>query len=307
MICPPLLFFYVHIPSSGLMTPDFSLNSISTDDPKAVEASILETAGHCFPGQNLERISKLMEAVQDLYGGNIPPWQASDMAYHDFEHTLQVTLCWSRMFLSLKAHRKEIPVVYADFLLGIAACLLHDTGYLKEIDDPTGTGAKYVLIHEHRSCQISRRFLMRLNWPDTPIGVVQRMIASTGPRAVIDGIPFISPTEKILAQMLATADFLAQMADPGYLEKLPSLFKEFEEFDRLRGLSQTERPFPNLDTLVSSTPQFWYQFVLPRLKVDYDNVYRLLNQPWPDGENTYLQQAEANIDALKPVVENPES
>ena len=147
---------------------------------------------------------------------------------------------------------------------------------------------------------------MRLNWPDTPIGVVQRMIASTGPRAVIDGIPFASPTEKVMAQLLATADFLAQMADPRYLDKLPSLFEEFEEFDRLRGLSQTERPFPNLHTLVSSTPQFWYQFVLPRLKVDYDGVYRLLNQPYPDGKNVYLEQAEANIEALKPSAKDPE-
>jgi len=244
-----------------------------------------------------------MEAVEKLFAGGVAPYQASDMAYHDFEHTLQVALCWTRMFQSLKAHREDLPVAYADFLLGIAACLLHDTGYLKEGDDPAGTGAKYVLIHEHRSCKISRRFLMSLKWPDEAASVVQRLIASTGPRAVIDGIPFATPSEKVLAQMLATADFLAQMADPQYLDKLPSLFKEFEEFDRLRGLTQTERPFPNLDSLVSSTPQFWYQFVLPRLKIDYSGVYRLLNTPWPDGPNPYLQQAEANIEALQ--TDNP--
>lgn len=281
------------------MTPGFSLNSIPTDDPKAVESAILDIAADCYPGQDLDRISDLMDNVERLFAGDVPPYQASDMAYHDFEHTLQVSLCWARMFHSLKEHRKERPVVYADFLLGVAGCLLHDTGYLKETGDPSGTGAKYVLIHEHRSCQISRKFLMRLEWPEQAISVTQRLIASTGPRAIIDGIPYISPTEKTLAQMLATADFLAQMSDPMYLDKLPYLFEEFEEFDRLRGLSQTERPFPNLDSLVSSTPQFWYQFVLPRLKVDYDSVYRLLNHPWPDGPNVYLQQAEANIDALE--------
>lgn len=281
------------------MTPDFSISSIPTHDPKAVEGAVVEISGECFPGQEAKRITSLMEAVEELYSGKIQPYQASDMAYHDFEHTLQVTLCWARMFHALKEHRKEYPVTHEDFLLGVAACMLHDTGYLKEVNDPTGTGAKYVLIHEHRSCQIARRFLMRLNWPEKAILFVQRLVASTGPRAVIDGIPFISPTEKILAQMLATADFLAQMADPLYLEKLPSLFEEFEEFDKLRGLSQTERPFPNLDSLVSSTPKFWYQFVLPRLKVDYDGVYRLLNRPFPDGPNPYLQQAEANIDALQ--------
>lgn len=281
------------------MTAAFSLNSIPTDDITAVESAITEIGQACFPDQKLDRIRNLMQAVHDLYQGKVYPYQASDMAYHDLEHTLQVTLCWARMFSALKEHRADIPVTYADFLLGAAACLLHDTGYLKETDDPAGTGAKYVLIHEHRSCQISRRFLMRMQWPDSAISVVQRMIASTGPRAVIDGIPFISPTEKILAQMLATADFLAQMSDPAYVDKLPSLFKEFEEFDRLRGLSQTERPFPNLDTLISSTPQFWYQFVLPRLKGDYGSVYKLLNSPYPDGPNVYIQHAEANIDALQ--------
>lgn len=281
------------------MTSGFSLDSIPTDDPKAVEKAIRDIARDCFPGQDLGRFTDLMDNVERLFAGKIPPYQASDMAYHDFEHTLQVSLCWARMFQSLKIHRAEFPVVYADFLLGVASCLLHDTGYLKESDDPAGTGAKYVLIHEHRSCQISRKFLMRLQWPEKAIAVTQRLIASTGPRAIIDGIPFVSPTEKTLAQMLATADFLAQMSDPMYLEKLPYLYEEFEEFDRLRGLTQTERPFPNLDSLVSSTPQFWYQFVLPRLKADYGSVYKLLNQPWPDGPNIYLQQAEANIDALE--------
>jgi hypothetical protein len=288
------------------MAAEFTLHTIPTDDPKAVGEAVAEIGKACFPEQKLDRIRNLMTSVDDLYQGKTHPYQASDMAYHDLEHTLQVTLCWARMFQSLKEYKPEFPVVYADFLLGIAACLLHDTGYLKETDDPSGTGAKYVLIHEHRSCQISRRFLMRLEWPDTAISVVQRMIASTGPRAIIDGIPFISPTEKTMAQLLATADFLAQMSDPGYLDKLPSLFKEFEEFDRLRGLSNTERPFPNLDTLVSSTPQFWYQFVLPRLKVDYDGVYRLLNNPYPLGNNAYLQQAEANIEALQPKEEDKE-
>ena len=282
-----------------VMTAAFTLESIPTHDIEAVEAAISEIGKACFPNQKLDRISNLMAAVHDLYQGKIAPYQASDMAYHDLEHTLQVTLCWSRMFQSLKIHRTQVPVAYADFLLGTAACLLHDTGYLKEGKDPAGTGAKYVLIHEHRSCQISRRFLMRLEWPDSAISVVQRMIASTGPRAVIYGIPFISPTEKTLGQMLATADFLAQMSDPGYVQKLPSLFEEFEEFDRLRGLSQTERPFPDLDTLISSTPQFWFQFVLPRLKKDYGAVYKLLNSPYPDGNNVYIQHAEANIETLR--------
>jgi hypothetical protein len=268
-------------------------------DPAGIQAFAEACAHRCFPRQPLDCVSDLFLKVTDLFQGRIPPYQESDTAYHDLDHTLRVVACWCRMFEALHTHHPEKPLSYPDFLLGLAGSLLHDTGYLKEQHDPSGTGAKFALIHEARSCQIARRFLLGLKWPDAAIAVAQRLIASTGPRAIIDGIRYASPTEKTLAQMLATADFLAQMADPLYLEKLPDLFKEFEELDRLRGLSQTERPFPNLDTLVSATPVFWYQFVLPRLKLDYASVYRLLNDPYPEGPNPYLARAEANIKELQ--------
>ncbi len=271
----------------------------ASQSPETVRDHIHAIGETCFPRQDLRRIDHLLEKVQALFRGEHSPYQASDTAYHDFEHTLCVAVCWSDMFASLVRNQPLLPVGYSEFLLGMAACLLHDTGYLKEQHDPAGTGAKFTLVHEARSCRIARRFLLRLNWPDAAVKLVQRLIVATGPRAVIEAMPFVSPSEKILAQMLASADFLAQMADPEYLRKLPALFDEFEEIDKLRGLSQTERPFPNLDTLVNATPSFWEQFVLPRLKDDYAGVYRLLNDPYPEGPNFYLAQAEANIAALR--------
>lgn len=260
---------------------------------------LLDSCQCAYGARGLPRLEELIDHSHSLFMGNFPPYQAGDTAYHDLEHTCQVTLCWDRMFQNLRRHYPQFPVAFTDYLLGIAACLLHDTGYLKKNYDPMGTGAKFALIHENRGCRIADEFLSTLRWPGTAIAVVQRLIAATGPRAIIEAMDYDSPTERRLAQMLATADFLAQMADPRYLDKIPALFSEMEELDKLRGLSPEERPFPNLQALVSSTPAFWHKVVLPKLKRDYANAYQLLNDPFPDGPNAYLQHAEANIRALQ--------
>jgi hypothetical protein len=289
------------------MRPDFTILTSATIDKDTVVQHILQMGTRCFPQQKFDRIPHLFTKVDDLFRGKIPPYQANDMAYHDAEHTLRVAYCWTQMFLSLHLHRKDRPVVYTDLLLGIAACLLHDSGYLKEQDDPYGTGAKFTLIHETRSCLIARRFLMAIGWPESAISVVQRLIAATGPRSLIDAIPFVSPTERTLGQMLATADFLAQIADPDYAAKLPALFAEFNEVDHQRGLNADERPFPDLAALLASTPDFWYHFVLPRLKDEYDSLYQLLNQPYPHGTNPYLLQAERNVRSLSSMIQSSAS
>lgn len=282
------------------MHPNPKVDFQYADDPLAVAAKVSSIARTCFGRSDEATVRQLFENINELFRGGMPPYLASDMAYHDLEHSMQVVLCWSAMFQTLQQTLEAQSLAFDEFFIGVAACLLHDSGYLKEKGDSSAvTGAKYALVHETRSCLIARHFLSTIDWEERSIKQVQRMIAATGPRAVIAGIPFASPLEKRFGQMLATADFLAQMADPQYLNKLPSLFKEFEEFDRLRGLSQTERPFPNLDSLFSGTPRFWYQFVLPRLKVEYEAAYRLLNRPYPDGPNAYLQQAEANIEAIQ--------
>lgn len=280
------------------MNSESPLQWIATASRDDIHRAIVELGMECFPKQNFSRVHHMLLHINRLFDGEVAPWQANDTAYHDIEHTLLVAYCWTQMFHSLARNKPEFPVIYTDLLLGIAACLLHDIGYLKESSDSEGTGAKFSLIHERRSCQFARRFLMTLQWPESAISVVLRMIASTGLRAVIDAIPFASPTEKSLAQMLATADFLAQMGHPKYAEKLPDLFAEFEEFDIARELSATDRSFPDLQSLVKGTAGFWYQFVLPRLKNDYGGTYLLLNQPYPDGPNPYVDQAESNVSKL---------
>jgi len=125
------------------------------------------------------------------------------------------------------------------------------------------------------------------------------MISCTGPQAVIEEVPFRDGAEKVLGQMLCTADYLGQMSDPGYIDKLPSLFKEFEESDAYRGIPLDQRYFRSANELLRRTPAFWTNQVLPRLNHACEGLYQYLADPYPEGGNPYLEAIERNMELLK--------
>jgi len=280
------------------MSLHYKLSDIRTDDPETVARAVSDLVNDLYPAAPLERIPALVQTAVDLFTGRIAPFQALDTHYHDLEHTLQVTLCWSRLFYNFKQFGPFEDLSFSQFIVGFAAALFHDAGYLKELNDEQGTGAKYTLVHESRSCQTAARVLTQCKWPEQQIAVVQRLITSTGPRAVLDSIPFATPVEKAIAQAVASADFLAQLSDPLYLEKLPRLYAEFEEAADHRDVPAHQRAYTSLASLIDQTPAFWHDFVYPRLRNEYDSMYRYLNTPFPDGPNPYLQQALHNIENL---------
>ena len=78
--------------------------------------------------------------------------------------------------------------------------------------------------------------------------------------------------------IVGTADFLGQMSDPNYIQKLPSLFNEYEE-GGVPGYSSS-------DDLIAKTPAFFKQFVMKRLTDDFHSVYRYLATI--SAERTYI-------------------
>ena len=51
--------------------------------------------------------------------------------------------------------------------------------------------------------------------------------------------------------------------------------------------------------LMQKTRAFWENYVLPKINQDFEGLYRLLNDPYPDGPNYYLKRIEANMDRLR--------
>src|SRR5205085_12092242 len=203
--------------------------------------------------------------------------------YHDFEHTLQGTLCFAYMLNGRHAAKASPVLTQRMFELGLLAILFHDTGYLKQGDDRQGTGAKYTLVHVARSMAFAGEFLSQKGYAPAEIMAVQNMIGCTGVNADIKAIPFQSELEKTLGFDLATADLLGQMAAKDYVEKLPILYLEFAEAARFSSDTANRFTlFTSAEDLMRKTPAFWEKYVLPRINDDFGRLYLFLNDPYPN-------------------------
>lgn len=272
-----------------------------THDPMAVAAQVRADYLAMFPGSDRKMVPRIFSWAIDCFTGRDPDYLPIDARYHDLEHTLQGTLCFSTLIRGRSAAGATPLVDKATFELGLLAILLHDTGYLKRRDDTCGTGAKYTPTHVHRSCDFSERMLLNKGYSPSQILSVKNMIRCTGMGANVNSIPFTSDAERVCGYALGTADLLGQMAAADYVDKLPILFDEFVEAGKHSGLSGAAG-FANADDLLKKTPGFWDKYVLPKIEKDFLGLYRhLADGPLAPGggENPYLIRIEANMERIR--------
>ena len=251
---------------------------------------------HDSPSAPANFTDEICRLIELLFTGQFWNYQPADLRYHDFLHTLQAT----QVYLDLAdAFQKNLPAekcpTARELQLGLAAILLHDTGYLKACGDDSGSGAKYTHCHVLRSCALSASILPALGCLSAEIDDILGAIRSTGLKGNPTTGKFSSERTRLLACMVATSDYIGQMAAPGYPDKLASLYTEFEEADDYIGTPKERRIFKTPAALLAATPSFWNGFVLPRLDSDFAGAYRLLATPYPSGPNRYLAAIEHNI------------
>jgi hypothetical protein len=181
------------------------------------------------------------------------------------------------------------------FELAIAGVLLHDTGYVKATTDTGGTGAKYTSCHIQRSCIFAAAYLGEIGASRDEIEDVLSAINCTGPTSDIGRLHFRDAASKTVGCSLATADYMAQLADPQYPEKLGELFAEFRESDDFSRIPLEKRAFKSEEDMVCRTPGFWTNFVMPKLETDFQAVYRYLERPLNSGRNDYIEAVQANL------------
>lgn len=273
---------------------------VDTRSPAAVEQAVAALYRELFPQGNARFVAEVFQWAADCFEGRYAEFQAIDARYHDFEHTLQGTLCMARLLAGWQRSGVQPGLNQRQVELGLVGILLHDTGYLKVRDDREGTGAKYTLSHVNRSCEFAARLLGEQRFRDDEISAVQQMIRCTGVNVDLATIPFASEEIRTAGLALGTADLLGQMAAADYVAKLPVLYAEFEESARFNaGRSAAVGTFASAEELMRKTPAFWEHYVLPKLERDFAGVHRFLNDPWPDGPNWYLQRIAENIERLK--------
>jgi len=279
-------------------------HAIDTEKPSEVAKSTKEAFAGVGGEASFPLLDRLFSDITEMFEGRYPGYQAIDMEYHDFEHTLQATVCLVHL-LQGRSDTDDQPVFsIRDWELAVMAVLLHDTGFLKETGDNSGTGAKYTFVHEHRSCDFARGYLPQLDLTKGEIDDVCSAIICTGPRSKIGEVDFRREESRQTAFMLVTADYLAQISAADYLDKLPRLYREFEESFAFNKVPLEERPYQNLRELLEKTAGFWYGYVLPVLDDKVGKVYRYLAAPGQ--ANTYMEAVEANLVELKRRLETNE-
>jgi hypothetical protein len=245
---------------------------------------------------SVARIQQVSQDVLALFKGYLPSYLPCDTRYHDLGHTLRLLPPFCQLAVALSKKHPE-TILPRDLELGLIAVFLHDSGYIRKKGDCSGTGAKYTFRHISRSVDFAGRYLTCLGYREQDLIRVEHMINCTGVKPKLKQINFVSKGCRLLGYALGTSDFLSQMADPRYLDKLPLLFLEFQEAYNYEGPEQLQemeiQPFKSCEDLIQNTPFFFEKVVRKRLE-DMGKVYLLLIDP-EAGTNPYLEKIQEHM------------
>lgn len=266
-----------------------------TTSTETVTEATLVIARQLFAGAPETFIREIFAGAEKLFNGGYLDYQACDLKYHDYRHTLQVTMAYVDLFAARQISG-EPPFTHRQFELGLATALLHDSGYLKLRSDHQGTGAKYTFCHVLRSCALAASLLPSFGIKSEEIDLVLGAIRCTGPSTAGMRLRFNRHDDHVLASMVATADYLGQMSADDYPDELELLFNEFAESDAFLGIPSSKRVFKNARQLVIGSSAFWDNVVKPKLDNDFLGVYRFLTLP--DGSNPYLDAIDRNLELI---------
>jgi len=170
----------------------------------------------------------------------------SDALYHNYEHTLQVTIVGRDILQGMIVHQRIEPSDYSHL---IVACLLHDIGYVRGVlngDTETefvidGHGKKITLprgasdaaltpYHVDRSKLFAFERLEKV--PNLDAARVAAAIEMT--RFPVPPNPW--EASGLEPRLVQAADFIGQLGDPLYSRKANALYYEFEEVGTNRQL-----------------------------------------------------------------------
>ena len=187
----------------------------------------------------------------------------SDALYHNYEHTLQVTMVGCDILHGMMVSQRIEPADYGHL---IVACLLHDIGYVRGIlsgdtetefviDDKGGKitlprGASDAALTPHH---VDRSKLFAFERLEKVENIDAERIA-----AAIEMTRFPIPkdrkaSESLEPKLVQAADFIGQLGDPLYARKANALYYEFEEIGTNRQLGYTSPA----DIIEKYPPFFW--------------------------------------------------
>jgi len=249
-------------------------------------------------GRVAPKLKQLFTDVTALYAGEWPQFEACQVGYHNLQHCLAVALATARMTGGWNKVNADRAIASPIFLAGIAASLLHDSGYLKDKNDRQGKGGKYTFTHVGRSRDLACNYLSGKKWSKKDITFISLMIGATEFGEQPNMTVFANDEHLVMAQMVASADLIAQMADINYIRRLHDLHDEFLEAYDAEGRKNLRKRavhvYDSFQEMLNTTPEFYENFILPRLKL-FKRMDNYLVSFFADGRNPYFESITANL------------
>ena len=268
-----------------------------TEDPQAVIAEGEKTIRIRYPDIDFSLVKNAFEDLCALFTGDYPGYRECTTEYHDLKHSTDVFTAMTRLVHG--AAEEGMKLSEQDVIIGLAASLMHDTGYIQTAQDKKGTGAKYTQTHEQRSITFLERYLTSKNIPKADIEKAGPIIMCTDLAQPVGDLSFASEDIEKLGKMLGTADLVGQMADRIYLEKLLFLFCEFKEAN----VTEYESEFDLYEKTIS-----FFDLMDVRLSETLDNMRRFLlphfKARWSIDRDLYTVAIEHTRRYLKYIIKN---
>lgn len=291
--------------SSDRQIRDIS-GSVDVTDPRSVCGAVSEIFVTRYPNADFSVLNVLFDDFAALYRGELQGFLACDTSYHDIQHVLDVTLAMARLIDGYEIEHAESEQLGIDLaIIGIIVALFHDSGYIRRHGESHITnGAEYTLIHVSRSARFMAEYLPSIGLGDI-VEVTGKLVHFTGYEVSPDSIEVENEKLRTLGCLVGTADVIAQMSDPAYLEKCRDrLFPEFEK----GGIARQTLPdgteqimYASAEDLLLKTPGFIKTTITNRLNGHFGGLYRHVAAHF-GGRNLYMDALEKNCAHLEQLI-----
>lgn len=279
----------------NLPTPAEIHSLFANSNPNEVWAKAAVIVRRINPAYDFLFAKTAFDDVVRLFRGEYPGYGPIKTLYHDLPHTLDVFLCAVRLMHGL--HISGTRLADNEMTIVMVATLMHDIGYMQRQGEETGTGAQFTQSHVSRGIEFMRRYAVEQKFPPDLATHLEHMIQATNYPQSFSGIDFLDEHNRLLGQIVATADLTGQMADRNYLEKLLLLYHEFKEAQI--------GSYRNIHDILYNTQKF-YESTRQKLDGELGGIYTMLASHFKDWfgveNNYYMESVEKNIAYLSKII-----
>ena len=275
-------------------------NTVRVSSPRSVARAVRALFEMQYPNAAFDPVWIAIHDFERLFTGRDPAYHAVDTAYHDIQHTLDMTLALARLIVGFEQSVEpgdRLGPERAKFAL--VAALFHDAGYIRhrERDAEALNGAEFTTTHVGRSGAYLERYLPTIGLEQF-VEIASRVVHFTGYEMPLDEIELDEPRDSTIGHLLGTADLLAQMADRCYLEKCRDrLYPEFV-LGRVAvavGRAGSQANYQSGLDLLQKTMDFYQKSAQHRLEVGFNRAYRYAEAVFADNKNPYTAFVRKNL------------